>query len=223
MQQENETQEKNSLYRDISYRVGKAFLMLLIAGGLIGLLHPYDALVAGILALNMILITWSMYRKSPSTSRAAILIGGSLLTGVLGVKVELWGIQNGYWEYHDLSNGRHFAYWLPFAWMLAFLFLYRVEEYFIRRLALTCLKKKLLLAAIVSAVLPTWGEIVAINLGVWTYSWDYQLLGVPLLAILLLSLFHTAIFLFLTVTVRKLQVEDIVFGIRPLETSTASS
>ena len=56
------------------------------------------------------------------------------------------------------------------------------------------------------------GEIITINLGVWTYTLPLQLFGVPLLAIFLLILFHTTIFLFFTYLCKKLNIYNPVFN-----------
>lgn len=187
--------------------------MLVIAGGLIGLFHHRDDLVALILVLLMPLLLWRQIKTRQSPYQKTIIISGMLLTGFLGTLGEIWGVSYGHWAYHNLSDGRAFPYWLPLAWMLAFLFLYRVEAAFIAQLGLRSLKSKLILAVTLSTILPTWGEIITINLGVWTYHWDYQLLGVPLLAIILLMLFHTAIYLLFTLLCHRLGIDDPVFAL----------
>lgn len=202
------------MYKKLSIRLLRELFVLFIAGTIIGLLHQHDTILAGILATVTLFKWWRIYRQNPSIQRAIILLTGILLTGFFGALVEWWGINNGYWEYHDLIGNRNFANWLPFAWMLAFLYLYSIEEYFMEQMDLSALKDKLLLTAILSVILPTWGEIVAINLGVWTYYWNYQFFGVPLLAILLLMIFHISIFLSFSIVCRKYQIEDSVFGMK---------
>ena len=54
-----------------------------------------------------------------------ILIIGMLITSFGGMVGENWGVSNQYWEYHKVSN--KLPLWLPFAWMLAFYFLYSLE------------------------------------------------------------------------------------------------
>jgi len=194
------------------FKALRAFVMLFIFGAMIGYLHQQDVLVAAILAATTVLMYGLTYRQKPSAQRGYILLAGALVTGVGGVMAEWWGIHYGYWAYHDLPDGRHFAMWLPFAWMAAFTFLYRLEAYFINFFNLTRLKDKLILAATIAIIFPTWGEIVAIYFGVWSYSWDYQILGVPLLAIALLMVFHTLIFLIFTLYCKKHQIYDDVFN-----------
>jgi len=196
----------------LSLRLLKALLHLFVGAAVLGVIHQYDTVSAGLLLFVAMIVYWSTYAKQPSAQRAALLLAGGFATGLFGVMAEYWGISFGHWVYHDLADERTFARWLPFAWMIAFIFLYRVEESLIRHLKIRSLKEKLILVAVLSAVLPTCGEIVAINFGVWTYAWDYQLLGVPLLAIILLMVFHTSIFLALTLVCRRYEIEDNVFG-----------
>jgi len=196
----------------LSLRLLKAFFSLFIGGAVIGLLHQYDTLVAAILILATVLIVWTTYQRNVSNHRAIILISGCLLTGFLGMMGEILGISNGHWLYHDLPDSRSFARWTPFAWMLSFVFLYRIEEFCINHFNFSSLKEKLLLVAVLSSVLPTWGEMVVINFGAWSYTWDYQLLGVPLLAIVFLMIFHVSVYMGFTMVCRKYQINDLVFG-----------
>jgi hypothetical protein len=195
--------------------LSKALAVLLLGGGLIGILHRSDRTVAVILAISALYMAWRTYRPHASMQRGMIIAAGMLLTSCIGIQAELWGIGNGHWHYHNLPGGRQFPTWLPFAWMLAFVILYRVEESLVERMKLVTLKEKLLLAAGLSLILPVWGEIVAINLGVWTYTWNYQFFGVPLLAIGLLMILHLTVFMLFTVICRLRQANDPVFGIPP--------
>ena len=71
-----------------------------------------------------------------------------------------------------------------------------------------------LLALLIAMVFPTLGEIVVINLGAWTYHWPLQLLGVPLLAIVLLMIFHTGVNFLLLVICKRLKINNVVFSYR---------
>ena len=187
--------------------------MLLAAGALIGIFRSEDAAVAGLLGLLVLPLTYlQLTRHKHSTGRRTVLLSGILLSGLFGIQVELWGIGNGHWQYHDLADGRSFPYWLPFAWMLAFIFLYRLEMDLIRLLKLDSVQKKFALAVVLSVTFPTWGEIITINLGVWTYHWPHQFFGVPLLAMGLLVIFHVGVFALLTVACRLGRIDDPVFG-----------
>ncbi len=194
----------------IFQRLMRAFSSLLIAGALIGFLHSYDIFLAMLLAILLFYVIYREIKKEQTEKKIFILISGTVLCAVFGFLVEFWGVTNGYWTYHDL-DGREFPYWLPFAWALTFPFLYRFEES-ILKVNTFSFKTKIAFVAITSAVLPTWGEIITINLGVWTYHWPYQFFGVPLLAIFLLMVFHTFVFLFYFIYCKKNGVKNNVFN-----------
>ena len=63
----------------------------------------------------------------------------------------------------------------------------------------------------VSLIVPALGEMITIYLGVWTYYWEYQILGVPLLALACLVTFHMSIYLVLAVLCRSFKIKDPVF------------
>ena len=189
-------------------RIIRSLLTISMGGLFIGLYHPHDGMVALVLAIAGAWFYRETYLKNPSQSQAFVLISGMFISGSIGTLVEFWGIHNGYWAYHDLSNGSTFPLWLPIAWALAFLGLYRIESFFVERIRLTSTGSKLALITAFSLLLPTWGEIIAINMGVWSYSWGHQLLGVPLLAILLLTLFHLGVFIVMSLLCTLYQVRD---------------
>lgn len=203
--------------------LARAFIQLFVAGAFIGSLHQYDTTLAALLFVMTFLFYKRSYDRKPSIQRAIVLLSGALLTGLIGVLGEHWGIDRAHWVYHDLADGRSFARWLPFAWILAFVYLYNVEERLIRHFNISNLKQKIVLIITISATLPTLGEIFAIYFGVWSYRWDYQLLGVPLLAILLLVAIHTTVFVVLTIFCRKYQINDTVFGYRGASSEIAAS
>lgn len=179
--------------------------MLATAGTFIGLFYEQDWVVAAGLAPGVLLMAYRK-RTLPWGERRIFYLG-ILLSAGLGTLCEYWGVSNQYWTYHGLDEGRHLPAWLPFAWGGAFGFLYSVEHGLIRRCGLEHFSSKLLLVVVLSAVFPTIGEIITIQLGVWTYAWDYQIFGVPALAIVLLTVFHTGIYLFLR-SFRKMQRVD---------------
>ena len=193
----------------ISFR---PFISLLIIGSIIGYFHKYDFLL---LLLLICIFAYRFYKDTKSRyekNKAYILLVGTFLSGLLGVCAEVWGIENGYWLYYDLSNNRQFPYWLPLAWGLTFMFFYRIEENILKLINISSLKMKLLMVLLLSAVLPTFGEIITIYFGVWNYTWPYQLLGVPALAIFLLVIFHTTIFLFFMFICKKYNIQNKVFN-----------
>jgi hypothetical protein len=193
----------------ISFR---PFLSLLIIGSIIGYFHQYDFFL---LLLLLAIFSYRFYKDikiNPQKNKAIILLAGTIISGMLGVLAELWGIENGYWLYYDLSDNRQFPYWLPLAWGLTFMFFYRIEENILKIIDINTLKTKLLMVILLSAILPTFGEIITIYLGVWTYTWPLQIFGVPLLAIFLLVVFHTCIFFFFMLICNKFNISNRVFN-----------
>ena len=144
-----------------------------------------------------------------SAAKNWILLIGMILTGFGGILGEFWGVSNQYWEYHEVS--RDLPLWLPFAWMLAFYFLYRIESGLIPHLKNKNIKNKLIIAFWLSLIIPAFGEIITINLGVWTYYWPYQIFGVPIYAFACLVFVHMLVYIILSSICKKWKINDIVF------------
>lgn len=193
--------------RSLLVEIGKALGKLIVAGVFIGLLKEYDLIIAICLALK---VFYNVFRDiiKPEDKNWLVLIG-MLLTGFGGIIGEIWGVSNGYWEYHEISG--KLPYWLPFAWMLAFDYLYKVERKLIRFLSNPSQKNKILLAVLLSLILPAFGEMITIYLGVWTYYWPYQLFGVPLYAFLCLVFIHMLVYALMNRICTRYKIEDIVF------------
>lgn len=188
----------------------KATAKITVAGLIIGYLHEHDFLVGILLLLYFVLFIYrEFYRKNAKKNKLVLI--GMLLTGVLGICAEVWGVHYRYWEYHDLTNNRQLPYWLPFAWMFAFRFIYQLETQLIDALEIKSIGQKTWLAVIISAIFPAYGEVITINLGVWTYSWPYQLFGVPLYAVICLVALHMGINFLLGIWVKKKKINDPVF------------
>lgn len=187
----------------------KALLKLIIAGVLIGVLKQYDLIIAVLLILKII---HNIYKEiiKPKTDKNWLLLAGMLLTGFGGVVGETWGVANGYWEYHKVS--REIPLWVPFAWMLAFHYLYKLERNIIPYLKNQTQKNKIVLAIILALILPAFGEVITILLGVWTYYWPYQLFGVPLYAFICLLFVHMLVYTILHYACKKYKINDIVYN-----------
>lgn len=187
----------------------KAILKLVIAGIFIGYLKKYDAIIAFILLLK---IFHNIYKDiiKPKQNKNWVLLIGMLLTGFGGIVGETWGVSNSYWAYHEVT--RELPLWLPFAWMLAFHFLYKLEKNIIPHLKEQIQKNKIILAIILSLILPAFGEAITIYLGVWTYYWPYQILGVPLYAFICLVFVHMLVYTILHFICKKYTIKDIVFN-----------
>lgn len=196
----------------ILYVSVRAVVLLFLSGAVIGFFHQTDWVVALICLIRILYFVFFNAPKTIDYSTLKVVYLGMAITTVLGVAAELLGIYFGFWEYHDLSGNRTFPYWLPLMWGLSFLFLFRIESRLIRLIKITHFSQKLFITAIVAFTLPTIGEIVAINLGVWTYyDMGPQLLGVPYLAMLLLMILHTGIFTFLTYVCKIKKIEAPIF------------
>ena len=185
----------------------KAFLKLTIAGLVIGLLKSYDLILAVLLVLKIIHVLYVNIYK-PKTKNWILLIG-MLLTGFGGILGEYWGVSNGYWEYHEVT--RELPLWLPFAWMLAFYFLYKIESGLIQTIKNKTIQNKLIIAFWLSLIIPAFGEMITINLGVWTYYWPYKIFGVPLYAFACLVCIHMFIYWMLSTVCKRYKIDDPVF------------
>ena len=194
-------------YKGFSKEFLKAIIKLTIAGFFIGLLKEHDLLIAIILVLKIVHVIYKNILKSGSKNW--ILLIGMVLTGFGGIIGEYWGVTNQYWEYHEVS--RDLPLWLPFAWMLAFYFLYRIESGIIPFLKNKTIRNKLIIAFWLSLIIPAFGEVITINLGVWTYYWPYQIFGVPLYAFACLVFVHMLIYVILSSICKRYKIKDIVF------------
>ena len=195
--------------KQFSIEILKAIVKLIIAGVFIGYLKEYDAIIAGFLILKVI---HNIYKEviKPKTNKNWLLIIGMLLTGFGGIVGETWGVTNGYWEYHEVT--RELPLWLPFAWMLAFHYLYKLERNLIPLLKQQTQNNKIVLAIILALILPALGEVITIYLGVWTYYWPYQIFGVPLYAFICLVFVHMLVYTILHFVCKKYKINDIVFN-----------
>lgn len=194
-------------YNNFLIEILKTFIKLCIAGLLIGLLKSYDLFIALILLIKIIHVVYK--NVIISKIKNWILLYGMSLTGLAGMIGENWGVSNAYWEYHKVS--RELPLWLPFAWMLAFYFLYSIESRLIPYLKYKTIKNKLIIAFWLSLLVPAFGEIITINLGVWTYYWPYQLFGVPFYAFMCLVFVHMIVYGILAFVCKKKKINDVVF------------
>ncbi|MDD3004602.1 hypothetical protein [Flavobacterium sp.] len=203
------------MYQKLLFFTLKRLFILSVAGVLISVLHSQDLLLMFILAA----FTGIVYLRKRKLKHAKIYFLGFAISAIGGILAETWGIESGLWTYHDLSQGREFPYWLPFAWGLAFSFLYSFEDYYIQTLKLNSINTKIVLTLFSSILLPTVGEIITVQLGVWTYNSEYKLFGIPYYAMGLLGLFHTSTFLVLYWVNVYWKTQDPVFSTQLHKTS----
>ncbi|MBT7424756.1 MAG: hypothetical protein HN779_01770 [Flavobacterium sp.] len=194
-------------YKGFLIEILKAIIKLCIAGFLIGFLKSYDAIIAIILFLKILHVIYK--NIITAETKNWILLIGMIVTGFGGMVGENWGVGNNYWEYHEVS--KELPLWLPFAWMLAFYFLYSIESRLIAFLKNKTISNKLIIAFWLSLLVPAFGEVITINLGVWTYYWPYQIFGVPLYAFICLVFVHMLVYGILSFICKKWKIKDIVF------------
>ena len=194
-------------YKGFLIETLKAIIKLCIAGFLIGFLKSYDAIIAIILFLKILHVIYK--NIIIAETKNWILLIGMIVTGFGGMVGENWGVSNNYWEYHEVS--KELPLWLPFAWMLAFYFLYSIESRLIAFLKNKTISNKLIMAFWLSLLVPAFGEVITINLGVWTYYWPYQIFGVPLYAFICLVFVHMLVYGILSFICKKWKINDIVF------------
>jgi hypothetical protein len=195
-------------YKGFLIEILKAIIKLCIAGFLIGFLKSYDAIIAIILFLKILHIIYK--NIIIASTKNWILLIGMIVTGFGGIVGEKWGVSNNYWEYHEVS--KELPLWLPFAWMLAFYLLYSIESKLIAFLKNKTINNKLIIAFWLSLLVPAFGEVITINLGVWTYYWPYQIFGVPLYAFICLVFVHMLVYGILSFICKKWKINDIVFS-----------
>ena len=194
-------------YKGFLLEILKAIIKLCIAWFLIGFLKSYDAIIAIILFLKILHVIYK--NIIIAETKNWILLIGMIVTGFGGMVGENWGVGNNYWEYHEVS--KELPLWLPFAWMLAFYFLYSIESRLIAFLKNKTISNKLIIAFWLSLLVPAFGEVITINLGVWTYYWPYQIFGVPLYAFICLVFVHMLVYGILSFICKKWKINDIVF------------
>jgi uncharacterized membrane protein YoaT (DUF817 family) len=178
----------------------KNTIKLTIGGIALGLLHKYDWLVALLLIAK---IAHTYYKRKKNNTLHFKLVLGFFLTASLGLLAEFLGTEFHFWEYHDINT--QLPLWLFFAWGAAFVIIYQTEEQILRvKPNISNTNKNLLLLFLV-AFFPTLGEIIAIQLGTWTYYMPYQILGVPVAAIIALIAIHSVINFIVNFLSKKLQ------------------
>lgn len=185
----------------------KNTIKLTIGGIALGLLHQYDWLVAILLVLK---ITHSFYKNIKNQTFSAALVLGFLLTGCIGVICEYLGTTYHYWEYHDIN--RQIPLWIFPAWGAAFILMHQVEIQIHQEVHDLSDKTKQYLILFMSAFFPVLGEMIAINLGTWTYYMPYKIFGVPLAAVTALIIIHSTVSFIIKTISKKFGIRDLVFN-----------
>jgi hypothetical protein len=182
-------------------------LKLVIGAIIIGVLHKYDTLLAVLLFLK---IVHSIYKAKKNNTYGVMFTVGIIFTGLVGLLTEYIGTEYGHWHYHDVDT--QLPNWLFFAWVGAFILMYGMEAKINQINPNLNPKNKQLIVLFMAFFFPSLGEMIAINLGTWTYYWPYQILKLPLLAFFGLTIIHYLIHVALSSICKKLQINDVVFN-----------
>jgi hypothetical protein len=187
-----------------------ATIKITVAGVAIGLFKEYDLILAILVAAYILKVFYQQIISRKN--KEWILFIGMVTTGTLGIIAEKWGVYNHYWEYHDLTENRQLPYWLPFAWMYAFKIIYDLEKKIVEILKIKKISQKIIIAILITAFFPVFGEIVTVYLSVWTYYWPYQILGIPLYAVLCLVILHMFVNCILYFIAHKYKIQNTLFN-----------
>jgi len=183
--------------------------MLLFAGWMLGSLHKYQWVLFSLLVVIAYL---RIQRKYRNNKRDAICtFTGFILTTVLGTSCELWGTYNHYWTYHDIPSYQLIPVWIPIAWGFTYFAFHLFEKCLCQFIKSD--KLSLLTIASVSLILPTVGEYIPIYMGVWTYHWPYQFIGVPLLASLGIWAVHIVVFIIMCKLNKKYLFNNKIYNV----------
>lgn len=180
---------------------------IIVAGYLIGALYKYDVILGCLLLAKLLHVYYQQLIKSKTFNWAVLL--GTVTTGLIGLIAESWGVDQGHWEYHDIDS--KLPFWLPFAWAYSFYFLYKFEGKVLPLIKNSTPGKRLFFIGLFALIFPSIGEIIPINMGVWSYFWPYQLLGLPALAFFCLLLSHFTVYALLYGIARVFNLKDKVF------------
>jgi len=194
--------------KNITKSLLKSILKICIAGVIIGLFHKQDLLIAVLLFLKVVHSVYSLGFKN--NQRFWIVPIGMFICGILGILVEYIGTLYKVWEYHHINT--QMPLWLPFAWMLAFSYIYKLEKELFAQINTNSLVVKSSITFFLALVFPAFGELITINLGVWTYYWPYQFLGLPVYALLSLVVFHMSLNILIYTIASFFKIKDPVFN-----------
>lgn len=194
--------------KKMSLALLKSIVKISVAGFVIGYFHRYDAILTCLLFIKIIHSIYSLGFKNKQKN--LIVVYGALLTGLFGMLSEIWGVTNNFWEYHDVDN--KLPLWLPFGWMLAFTFLYKIERDVFATIKQPSFKQKVIISSLLVVIYPAIGEAITINFGVWTYYWPYKIFGVPAFAFLCLLTLHSIINYSLYLFCKNKNIKDPVFN-----------
>ncbi|MCR9295836.1 MAG: hypothetical protein NXI32_24220 [bacterium] len=175
------------------FKIIKLFLLTIAGALLVSLLKDRPEILAGILLCVLgvhLFIVWRRRRNPWVVAEECFYL---ITFGVLGYLTEAWGTTHGHWTYGFLPAGHSVPYWVPVAWSIAAMLLGKAESYVERStwhgsrhpalFRIGCIY-------LLGMAMPLTGESICIAFGVWEYHWPLKILGVPLLALILISYAH---------------------------------
>lgn len=172
----------------------KAFLLTIAGALVVGFLKDRPVLLASILLLVLLVhlaIIGVRTRRCPLVIEEVFFL---MTFGTIGFLTESWGTLNGHWTYHYLLEGHTVPVWVPIAWAIASVMLCKAEHHLMGSSSKAggrgSIRRRISLVYLLGIALPLIGESICIAMGVWEYHWPYKVLGVPLLALMLLSYAH---------------------------------
>jgi hypothetical protein len=188
--------------------------MLVFAATVISVFKYYHYYI-GVLFIGIILLSfYGSYKKGKEDMHVFWLsVFGFILTLTAGTLIEIWGTSYGYWTYLNLPEHTTIPFWVPFAWGLAYRSLYRLERTLLYHFKFeTTIKRWVYCIILPAIILPVIGEAFVIYYETWVYSWQPQIMGVPVLAVVLLGLFHVCVFLIMLKICRIYSINDPVYS-----------
>ncbi|OYU83219.1 MAG: hypothetical protein CFE24_12355 [Flavobacterium sp. BFFFF2] len=199
----------------LNYTV-KALLFVfakLLAASLLISYFKSEHYAIGSLFLGLILIAFVRSYRRFADNRAQFWVAtfGICITLLLGLMAEIWGTSQGHWQYLAIPNDIAIPFWVPFAWGLSYKTIYSVEKVLLPHFS-NGLGKWLVGIVLPALVLPILGEIIVINNGTWHYTWQPQWLGMPLIPVVLLVVFHVSIVILMCGICKWFSVKDPVYA-----------
>ena len=171
-----------------------AFLLTAVGALLVGLMKEQQTYLALTLLSVLIVHLGIIWSRSRAYGKLLEEVFYLVTFGVIGFLTESWGTLHGHWTYHHLPVGQTVPFWVPIAWAIAAVLLGKTEIALKESESKKPIRNRLLFRIgtiyLMGMALPLMGESICIAQGVWEYHWPFKVLGVPVLALMLISYAH---------------------------------
>jgi len=169
-----------------------ALLKFCIGGVIIGWFHYYPNLLALIL-FGFVLRRYLKDASNPIfVEKKLKIILGIIFSFTLGAFSEWLGTEHGWWIYHYFADATiKVPPWVPFAWVIVYQIFFGLEEKWLCKLDH---QKRWFAILSLFLILPSIGEMIAMNMGTWHYTYQPQFLMMPVQAVLLIALVHLVLY-----------------------------